>query len=173
MDSTIQYRLPNHLRSSLKKPIGYLVSGKNLKEICKQYEIIISVGDHVSVSLIDQDVFPHLMIIDYKTRRGAISKTQKSILENLQNYDHITVTNPPGSLTKELMDTIQSICTKIDSSDHIQLIIKGEEDLTALPAILYAPSNATIIYGMPNKGVVIVSSTEEYKEKIRFILSEM
>ena len=71
------------------------------------------------------------------------------------------------------MDTIQSICTNMASSDHIQLIINGEEDLAALPAILYAPSNATIIYGMPNKGVVIVSSTEEYKEKIRFILSEM
>ena len=168
-----QYKLPDHLRSLLKKPIGSLVSGKNLIEDCKEYDIIISVGDHVSVSLIEQDIFPQLMIIDYKTRRGAISKTQKSILENLQNYNHISVSNPPGSLTKELVDTIHTICLKINSFDHIQLIIKGEEDLAALPAILYAPSNATIIYGMPNKGVVIVSSTEEYKEKIRLILSEM
>ena len=173
MESTTQYKLPNHLRSFLKQPIGSLVSGKNLKEDCKEYEIIISVGDHVSASLIKQDVFPHLMIIDYKTRRGAISKIQKSILDNLQNYNHISISNPPGSLTKELVDTIHSICLRINSSDHIQLIIKGEEDLAALPAILYAPSNATIIYGMPNKGVVIVSSTEEYKDKVRLILSEM
>jgi len=173
MESTTNYKLPDHLRSFLKKPIGYLVSGKNLKEDCKEYEIVISVGDHVSASLIEQDVFPQLMIIDYKTRRGAISKTQKSILENLQNYNQINISNPPGSLTKELLDAIHSICLKINPSDNIQLIIKGEEDLTALPAILYAPSNATIIYGMPNKGVVIVPSTEEYKEKIRLILSKM
>jgi len=173
MNSTIQYRLSDKLRGILKRPIGYLVSGEEVFNELHNIDIIISVGDHISASLIDQQMFPQLMIIDFKTKREPISDARQSLLKNLKDYDKNIISNPPGVLTKELMELMQSLCIRITQSEKIQLIIKGEEDLVALPAILYAPSNATIIYGMPYKGVVIVPATEEYKEKVRLILSEM
>ena len=173
MDSTTLYTLPNHLRKKLKKPIGILISGDKLKEICNQYPIIISVGDHVSISLIQQNIFPQIIIIDYKTKRNDLSSTYKSILDHLSDYSAFSIHNPAGVITKELNETIQDLCKKITPADRFMLKIQGEEDLAALPSILYAPSNATIIYGMPYKGVVIVPSTEEYKEKVRSFLSEM
>lgn len=172
MDSPA-YTLPDHLRSLLKQPLGILMKGDQLKTISQTTDILISVGDHVSASLIKQNIFPQLIIIDYKTRRGDISPNKKELLDHLPDYETVKVSNPAGIITEETMNSIQSICSTITTEDKIMLIVEGEEDLTALPAILYAPINATIIYGMPYKGVVIVPSTEEYKEKVRHILSEM
>ena len=166
-------RLPVQLRSFLKKPIGYLISGEEFIKTMNNFEIIISVGDQVSISLIEQELFPQLMIIDFKTKREPISEERQILLENLKEYHQEIVSNPSGVLTKELMILLQSLCSRITTSDRNQLIVEGEEDLAALPAILFAPVNATIIYGMPYKGVVIVPATDVYKEKVKQILSEM
>jgi len=94
MNSTTAYKLPEHLRSVLKKPLGYLVSGKDLIKEIRQFEIVISVGDHVSVSLVNDQVFPQLMIIDYRTKRRAISTHQKDIFQQLRDYKQQTIENP-------------------------------------------------------------------------------
>ena len=73
------------MRSYLRNPIGFLVSGEELKKSCPTFGIIISIGDHVTASLINNNIFPQLMIIDNKTRRGSISEKQK-ILLNQPNY---------------------------------------------------------------------------------------
>jgi uncharacterized protein (UPF0218 family) len=172
MDPKSKYTLPVFMRSYLRKPIGFLVSGEELERYCREFEVIISVGDFVSASMIKDNIFPQLMIIDNKTRRGPLSVEQKELL-NQSDYQVEIVSNPAGSITEDLMELVERICTNLTPMDHLKIIVDGEEDLAALPAILYAPSNATIIYGMPDKGVVIVPSTEGYKEKVRLILSKM
>jgi len=172
MDST-SFILPEHLRETLKDPLGLLVTGEEVPSIVAQYDLIISVGDYISLSLINQGIHPQLMIVDFHTRREQINSSQQLQLEQLSDYTTERVKNPAGLLTSELQQKIHTLCNKLTPLDHIILIVDGEEDLAALPAILYAPVNATIIYGMPYKGVVIVPSTEEYKDKVRFILSEM
>jgi uncharacterized protein (UPF0218 family) len=173
MSVTVRYRLTNHLRALLKQPIGYLVPGDNLVSDLEDFDIIISVGDHVSSSLITQGLVPQLMIIDFKTKREKITKKTHHVLVDSMGYKTIYCENPAGVLTHEIIDTIQKLLSEITIFDRMMIIIEGEEDLIALPCILHAPSNATIIYGMPDKGVVIVPATEEYKEKVRLILSEM
>jgi hypothetical protein len=173
MNPTIQYQLTDQLRGLLKQPIGYLVSGDDLTSDLKDFDIIISVGDQVSSSLIRQGRYPQLMIIDLKTKREKISKEKQQILEDVEGYEILLGENPAGVLTRKIVDTVQKVLSEIKPTDRIKMIIKGEEDLIALPCILHAPLNATIIYGMPYKGVVIVPATEEYKEKVRLILSEM
>lgn len=169
----VRYQLNEQLRAFLKQPIGYLIPGENLVCELEKFDIVISVGDHVSASLIDQDIYPQLMIIDYKTKREGISKQTAQLFSNLEGYDTIHCNNPAGVLTQEVMDTIQHLLKDINFKDKFMMIIDGEEDLIALPCILEAPLNATIIYGMPYKGVVIVPATEEYKDKVRLILSKM
>jgi uncharacterized protein (UPF0218 family) len=172
MDST-SFILPEHLRETLKNPLGLLVSGNDVGSLCSHYDIIISVGDYVSLSLIDQGIYPQLMVVDFQTKREQIDQSQQSQFETLTGYIKEHIKNPAGMLTSELQQKIHTLCTTLTTTNRHLLIVDGEEDLAALPAILYAPSNATIIYGMPYKGVVIVPSTEEYKDKVRFILSEM
>lgn len=169
----IRYQLNDQLRAFLKQPIGYLISGDDLVREIDKFDIVISVGDHVSASLIKQEIYPQLMIIDYKTKREGISKENEQLFSNLKGYDIIHGQNPAGVLTKNVIDAISNILKDISNRDKKMMVIDGEEDLIALPCILEAPSNATIIYGMPYKGVVIVPATEEYKDKVRLILSKM
>ena len=53
------------------------------------------------------------------------------------------------------------------------IVVDGEEDLLALPSILFAPINTHVLYGQPNAGLVIVSVTESLKVKVYDILIEM
>ena len=55
----------------------------------------------------------------------------------------------------------------------LRIEIEGEEDLAALPAIWLAPRDVTIIYGLPDKGVVIAKSNDENKKKAKEILDKM
>ena len=58
--------------------------------------------------------------------------------------------------------------------ETIRIEVLGEEDLSALPAIFLAPNrDVTIIYGLPDKGVVVVKTNEENKNKAKKIIDEM
>ena len=54
-----------------------------------------------------------------------------------------------------------------------EIEIDGEEDLAALPAILLAPGDVTIIYGLPDKGVLVVKPTPKNKQLVKEILNKM
>ncbi|OFZ40262.1 MAG: hypothetical protein A2070_06905 [Bdellovibrionales bacterium GWC1_52_8] len=54
---------------------------------------------------------------------------------------------------------------------HSPLRIEGEEDLLALPAILFAPLGALVIYGHWQLGVVGVEVTEKTKDRAKSILN--
>ena len=172
MDYQIKFSIPFHLRDELKKPIGRLLSGHEFLQTIHTYENIIAVGDYLSHSLLNNNIFPQIMIVDYKTRRDAISTQQKKVLQQ-SKYTSIKLINPAGVITEELWETMKSLCNSFNPSRFIRVEVEGEEDLAALPAILFAPENVTIIYGMPDKGVVVVESTEKHKEKVRNILAMM
>jgi len=54
------------------------------------------------------------------------------------------------------------------SKKNIRIEVDGEEDLATLPSIYLSPNrDVTIIYGMPDKGVVIVKTNDENKIKIK------
>jgi uncharacterized protein (UPF0218 family) len=81
------------------------------------------------------------------------------------------VDNPAGTITNELWNLIKKLFT--DHVSDVLIMVNGEEDLAALPAILFAPSDVTIIYGMPDKGVVAVPATEHHKQKVKDIIAKM
>jgi len=49
---------------------------------------------------------------------------------------------------------------------------KGEEDLAALLAIAMAPISSVIIYGLPDKGAVVVRVTRTRRKKYNYYLIE-
>jgi uncharacterized protein (UPF0218 family) len=52
-------------------------------------------------------------------------------------------------------------------------VVDGEEDLLTLPAILYAPDGAFVVYGQPYVGVVVAEATKTMKEQVKEFLKEM
>ena len=163
--------LPEKLRYLLKEPIGQLVSEKMLLKLLKNEKYIVSIGDMVTYTIIKNDIKPIICIIDFITRRGECSPEIKSTIRSFGN-ECISVKNPAGTLSDELWSAIDS-SLKDYKSKKLRIEVEGEEDLASLAAIYLAPSDVTIIYGLPDKGVLIVKPTYENKKKAKQILDKM
>ena len=163
--------LPEDLREKLREPIGVLVDERGLLEIIRDEGFIVSVGDLVTYTLLKHDIQPVICIVDYLLKRGTYSTQMKNLISEF-GKQRVKVRNPPGEITDELWNAIQSAYKQVEKGP-ICIEITGEEDLAALPAIYLAPSDATVIYGLPNKGVVVVKATAENKKKVKEVLDKM
>ncbi len=169
--NTIKYVLPEKLRENLKQPLGYLVEdGEELIDKLEKIGEIVTIGDHITATIIELGFRPLFCIVDYKTKREEVSMSIRRIIESYGDKT-IRINNPPGVITEELWNVIKEIYMRKDR--NIRIEIDGEEDLSALPAIYLAPRDVTIIYGLPDKGVVLVTPDEETKRKVREVLAEM
>ena len=162
--------LPENIRSLLKEPIGILVDEKQLLKILKEEKKIVSIGDQVTYTLLRNNIEPFFCIVDYHTRRGECSE---DIVKVLKSYGKktIKVDNPAGTITDDLWDVIKFAFE--DKNQSLKVEIEGEEDLASLVAIYMAPLDVTIIYGLPDKGVLVVKPTRENKGKVKQILDKM
>ena len=164
------YKISENLRDILNKPIGTLVDEKLLK-VLKNEKKIISIGDTVTYTLLNNGFEPVFCIVDYKTHRGVC---EDEIVEKIKSYGKktIQVENPPGFITDDLYDVINIIFENLEYGPF-RIEIDGEEDLASLIVLLFAPRDVTIIYGLPDKGVLVVKPTKEIKDKVRKILDIM
>ncbi len=170
MDS-IQYVLPDDLRDKLKEPLGPLVDEKELLILLEGEKYIVSVGDQVTYTLLKNNIEPVFCIVDFKIKRNRCSDEIKNTIQSF-GKKMVTIENPPRCISSDLWDAIDSAYNNLEKYS-LRIEIKGEEDLAALPAILLAPRDVTIIYGLPNRGVVVVKAIEENKRKVKEILDKM
>jgi len=139
---------------------------KFIKE--KKSAFIFSVGDIISYYLIKNKISPHLLIFDFKTKRGEVDKEVKKTLKNIFPNE---IVNQPGTISKEAFLTIKNCVEKILSKNEKQKVfVDGEEDLLALPVILFSPLNSLVFYGHWQLGVVGVEVNEEIKDKVLKLL---
>ena len=61
----------------------------------------------------------------------------------------------------------------LKTDEKTLILVDGEEDLFALPAIFLAPINSLVLYGQPNKGFVLVKVTDKTRLIAMKILKEM
>ena len=54
-----------------------------------------------------------------------------------------------------------------------KIIVNGEEDLATLPVIKHSKIGAKVIYGMPDKGMVVVDVNQQAKERANKLLERM
>ena len=172
MNNNIKYALPNKLRKKLAEPIGFLTDEKNLINILKKEKYIVSVGDQVTFTILNYDINPILCIVDYIIKRNEYNDDMKTLIKSF-GRECLIVNNPHSVITNELWSAIKK-CYEYDLDDlSFRIEVIGEEDLAALPAIYMAPLDVTIIYGLPDRGVVVVKSSEENKDKVKEILDKM
>lgn len=164
--------LPPALRSELKAPLGPIFTdGSALLQ--EATEPIISVGDVVTYHLIQAGHTPAVALVDERTERDAVDEEIARTIAEYDEFDRIVeVSNPPATLTAELLTALESAIA--DAPARATLIeVDGEEDLAALPAVMVAPVGSSVVYGQPGEGMVLGTVTEELQSDVRAILSGM
>ena len=164
--------LKPELRQELRNPLGTLVKGtpqqtsKELGELIRKEktQCIISVGDIVSKALLQIGIKPQIMIID-----GQAMRKQVQMLE-VEARNRILLKNPAGMLTPlTWVATAEALRKKTSTL----IVVEGEEDLLTLVAVLEAPDNALVAYGLPNEGVVVARADSTAKCKAKLIIDSM
>jgi uncharacterized protein (UPF0218 family) len=157
--------------SRFKAPLGQLIAGQPSQTIPTLRKMIerlhppkiITVGDVVSTEARIAGIHVNLSIIDGKTMRHGyappISKTRVTF----------QVVNPAGTITQESWQTIKNALRENEAT----IIVEGEEDLLAIPAVLEAPLSALIVYGQPSQGIVVVEATSQRKTELAKFLDEI
>lgn len=159
------FRLPEHLRKKLKKPLGDLVSDVDEVEI--NSNTIICVGDKTTEEILKKGINPKICVYDGKIKRKSIKIPD--VIKKF-NAKMMEIKNPPGNLTEEGFNAIE-FALKSDSNFKIK--VDGEEDLITLAAITLAPMDSLVLYGQPDEGVVVVKVDSGSKLKVKNILNEM
>lgn len=142
--------------------MGRLISENELSKYSS--EKIISVGDRVTLTLLENGITPYVAVIDYVVEHKPISEPEREILDSFGKDIH-KVTNPMGWLTVDAWGSME----KALASGNAKLVVDGEEDLLALIALFLA-RDEKIMYGQPGKGIVVVEPTLENKQKYAELL---
>ena len=144
----------------------YTVASHKLKSA----ECIITVGDICTISISDEIRIPNLSIIDFKTKRNTpLTEEQKIVIEGIGDK-RIKVVNNPGTISDELLKAIKD---SIGSGNNVRIEVDGEEDLASLAAISLSKIGTKVIYGMPDKGMVVVDVNQQTKERANKLLERM
>lgn len=158
------YVLPEALRTELKEPFGPVVTGELTDHLGKGP--IATVGDVVTATLLEEGTLPNLMVVDGKTKR-----TEEHPAPDLPDQVHrITLTNPAARITEDLW---HAIAMALAAHEHTLIEVDGEEDLATLPVIVHAPTGATVLYGQPDEGAVVVTVDQATRRRALKLLAEM
>jgi len=163
--------LPNGAREAMRAPLGPVIQDAELEAHLKGARTIITVGDMVTLTLLNAGLDIALAIFDYKTKRSE----ERDFRERLRRMDGewVRVRSPPTMITRELWEALGNAFTKVGSGKNVRIEVEGEEDLAAIPAILLAPEGAIVIYGMPGKGMVVVTVNDNARKEARTLLKMM
>ncbi len=152
-------KLPDELRDELRKPFGIVY-----KDIPNIEGEIITVGDIVTKTAIDKGIIPKLAIVDFKTKRNIPVRIN-------HNFDKIfRVYNPPGYISDEAIEKVKYLSTKYIK--NYAIFVDGEEDLLTLLVIKFFPIGDYVIYGLPDKGVVLIKIDKNIKKTVDNILKK-
>ena len=156
----------------LKEPFGELikeneVNKEKIEPFIKRSNKVITVGDTTTEKFVKFGFIPDLSIIDNKEKRMAKDKPVEYPADK-----KIYLENKPGEVNAEAISLIREI-TATTNFSRMQIIIKGEEDLLALPLFMYSPNGWTVFYGQPNEGLVVVEIDSNTRKKAKLIFNKV
>lgn len=165
MTGDVVVRLPKELRGELKEPFGPVYTDAE-ELLADAGGPLVAVGDVVTFHLEATGREPDVMVVDEMTKRSAVDE---SIRKELGEPD-VVVENPAGTLTEELLVALRDA---IDANGPTRILVEGEEDLVALPAICLVPMGGSVVYGQPDEGMVLVRVDDKIQSRIRSIIERM
>ena len=167
--------MPESLREKLRKPLSKVFKSTDqlLNYInIMEWTMVIAVGDIIVNSLLKSGIDPDVKIIDFRSRRKEFSPAKGGIQFPI-NFQFKRYKNDPGTINLKTAEIIkEKIKRALYKKQKSWIIINGEEDLLALPAILSAPLNSLVLYGHWQLGIIAVVVDERIKNKTRNIIKK-
>lgn len=173
-----RYLLPEALRRELAAPFGPVVQSEDLKARLEGVDVVLAVGDVVSLTLKLLHVTPRVFVCDYQTQRGLGGGVKGQAANESALYEAelgswgdvaFTVRNPAGSITRQAWDAVRIALEHPEGP--VRVHVDGEEDLLGIPCFLEAPDGSVVLYGMPNQGVVVVQVDAAFKARVAALLA--
>lgn len=162
------YILPSNLRSRLRTPLGKIVTSTELEnELDHSVECIV-VGDESAITLQKKKYNIKLAIVDFQTQRRKDSDLKREVSKIGKKV--IQVKNPKGTITDELWT---AIAKGLQEPVPVRIEVTGEEDLAFIPCMLLAPDDSIIIYGYPNRGLVLAWVNNTNRKTVKDALKLM
>lgn len=162
----ISRKLPEHMREHFKEHLGREIKEEELTVIGRTPKMI-TVGDVVSLTAVRNGVVPDLAIYDGMTERKEL--TDFVSLVKSRGWEETAVKNGAGEITAELIAAI----TNALNGKSGMIRVEGEEDLATIPCILLSPEGTNIIYGWPGKGMMLITTDEETRNKAKNFMEMM
>ncbi|MBU1327025.1 pantetheine-phosphate adenylyltransferase [Patescibacteria group bacterium] len=164
--------MPDNLRPELRKPLGRVIPEEEipfaLHRTARTY--LITVGDKATKRLLDAGVDPTLAIIDLRVGRKKYIACYTALCKRTSYKGRMkALKSGPGYISKEALVAVEDWSR---NPTTLAMIIDGEEDLLALPAIVWAPLGSVVYYGQPKEGLVEVVVTRKKKEQVFALLRE-
>ena len=133
-------------------------------------DYIATIGDICTLKIFDEIREPELCIIDMKTKRDTpLDITQKDKMEKIGKR-RVNVDNKAGTISNELWASIDEA---LNTHINTKIVVNGEEDLAPLAVISMVKIGAKVIYGMPDKGMVVVDVNQQEKKRANSFLKRM
>ncbi|WP_339105708.1 GTP-dependent dephospho-CoA kinase family protein [Haloterrigena salinisoli] len=155
--------LPDELRHELKEPMGPIETDADrlLEDVDGP---LIAVGDVVTYHFLQAGRPPDVALVDERTKRSAVDE---EIRETVTEGTTVEVVNPPAEISQAV---VEALLEGLARDEPTTILVEGEEDLVALPAIVAAPEGGSVVYGQPDEGMVHVKVTEEHRQDMRALL---
>lgn len=119
--------------------------------------LIVTVGDVVTYNVSRYWRIPDVGIIDGRTMRTVASN-------RMEPPDMVLSTrNERGTLNMDSFGVIKEAYHIAQKGRKVTIIVDGEEDLLAIPAVLEAPPQAAVLYGLYTGYLVFIPVLNEYK----------
>ena len=170
------------VESQLKEPFGELIEGPEeditiaaseaisiIEESTRFSGPLIAVGDVTVLAFQMSGRPPDIAIVDGQTKREEWEGSNE-IDFNL--YDNLLeCISPAGSLSRSLLKSCESSMKSWTENEESSIIrVIGEEDLSPLLLHPIAPIGSVVLYGQPERGLVIRWCNEESKISCRNLL---
>ena len=126
----------------------YLASGGHRIEELRGDRVVV-VGDYTARVALSAGIRPLLVIVDCATMRRRVDCPEPP-----PGYRVVRVVNPRGLICSWAW---RAIAESMDSGGHTLILVDGEEDLLAIPAILEL-GEGLVAYGIPWAGLHIAEA---------------
>ncbi|AQL44509.1 hypothetical protein BV210_07700 [Halorientalis sp. IM1011] len=134
---------------------------------------IVAVGDIVTYHLIEADRRPDVALIDGQTKRSEIEDHVREAIDAGVFDREVEVVNAAAGLSAALLSATVSAVDAAADGESTVIVVDGEEDLATLPAIAAVPTGASVVYGQPDEGMVLVECDDAIKSTVSDLFDRM
>ncbi len=152
-------RMPEPLREALGRGfLGIRICGEESSvtnravELVRDCVAVVAVGDYVCRSFVELGHVPAVCIVDGITRRALVQPLVGNHFSRI--YECV---NPRSHICLNAVEALREAIPTSATSSKTLLLVKGEEDLLALAALVEVPDGWCVVYGIPSCGVEVVT----------------